>query len=614
MFEQKIINKLKAAIWGIKLAWKIDRKMLLGWTAISFGLAVLPAVALYFNRNIIAELSAFLTSGQGQFADVASDIIILGVILTVSGLSARLNDDLFYMMMFDSYYLGLEETMMDGAQWIEMNELLKKEVNDEYYAVISRCGSLTDLTSSGCALLTKLFAIGSLMVVAFTVSKFIFLVTLFYVMGVIWLNGALSNKARVVWSEKREHLRRAEYFEKLPQNGDTAKETRIFESAAKLKSYWQSAYGKVEAMDLNQTAAYIRLNLFSSAGFYLFMAVAVVYAVLRVASGTMGPDLLLTVYMMCASIAVNIGGIAKSYQRMDYGLYGLDIQRRFFENTPKLDAAEDAQRASEPLDESVVFSVENLCFSYQQDALVLKNLTFQIHRGETVALVGANGSGKTTLVKVLLGLLRPVSGTVKFMGRRHKDYRMGYISSRIGSFFQDFYLFHFTLGENVGIGNVGYVDREDRILAALEKGGARGLLNKLPKGIHTLLGRQVYKDGAVLSGGEGQRVAVSRAHMSDKEVLVFDEPASMLDPIAEMEQFHHIKERLGGRTAILVSHRIGFARLADRILVLSNGELVEDGSHEKLMKQAGLYAKLFHEQAQWYDTAGVDTAQGGVSA
>jgi ATP-binding cassette subfamily B protein len=612
MNEKRITNKLKAAVWGIKLAWKIDKKMLLRWTGLSFGLAILPAVALYFNRSIIAELSAFLVSGQGQFADVAFNIIILGVILTVSGLSARLNDDLFYMMMFDSYYLGLEETMMDAAQQIEMNELLKKEINDEYYAVISRCGSLTDLTSSGCALLTKLFTIGSLMAVALTVSSVIFVVTLVYVAGVVWLNGALSDKARVVWSEEREHLRRAEYFEKLSQSGDTAKETRIFESAAKIKNYWQNAYGKVEAMELRQTAAYTRLNFFTSAGFYLFTALTLTYSVLSVASGAMGPDILLMVYMMCTSIAANIEGIARSYQRMDYGLYGLDIQRRFFEDTPKINAAQNLTKAGEPLDEKVIFSAENLYFSYCQNAPVLKNLTFQIHKGETVALVGANGSGKTTLVKVLLGLLYPLSGQAKFMGRAHADYRMGFVSSRIGSFFQDFYLFHLTLGENVGIGNIDYVDREDRILTAMEKGGARQLPGKLSKGLHTLLGRQVYKDGAVLSGGEGQRVAVSRAHMCDKEVLIFDEPASMLDPIAEMEQFHHIKERLEGRTAILISHRIGFARLADRILVLANGELVEDGSHEELMRKDGVYAKLFSEQAQWYNIENVDSAKGGA--
>jgi len=604
-------NKIKAAAWGIKLAWKIDKRMLLFWVTLGIGLAVLPAVALAFNRNIIAHLLAFLTTGAGRFSDTVPDLVALGLILTVSGLSARLSDDLLYMMMFDSYYLGLEETMMDSAQEIELNELLKKEVGDRYYAVISRCGSLTDLTSSGCALLSKLVSIGSLMAVALTASIAVFFAALAYVTLVLWLNHALSGRIRVVWSEIREHLRRAEYFEKLAQDGDTAKETRVFESAEKIKEHWQNAYRRVEEMRLRQDAGYARLGLFTNAGFYLFLAVAVGFCVFRVASGAMGPDTLLVVFMLCTGMAASIGGIARSYQRMDYGLYGLDIQRRFLDGAPRPGAEEEAGKAEEGLDGENVFSAKDLCFSYRKGIPVLKNLTFRIRRGETVALVGANGSGKTTLIKVLLGLFRPESGEARFQGRPHADYRRGYISSRVGSFFQDFYLFHFTLGENVGIGDVGHVGDEGRILSAMEKGGARALVDRLPRGLQNMLGRQVYKEGALLSGGEGQRVGVSRAHMSDKEIMVFDEPASMLDPIAEMEQFRHIRERFGGRTVILVSHRIAFARLADRILVLAGGELVEDGSHGELMERDGVYAKFFREQAQWYDAAAGGAGRGG---
>ena len=136
----------------------------------------------------------------------------------------------------------------------------------------------------------------------------------------------------------------------------------------------------------------------------------------------------------------------------------------------------------------------------------------------------------------------------------------------------------------------------------MQKGGADKLLSKLPKGLEQWLLRTVKKDGAMLSGGEKQRVAVSRAYMSDKEVLIFDEPAAALDPIAEMKQFQAIREKIEGRTAILISHRVGFARLADRILVLDQGRLAESGTHEELMMHNGVYAKFFHEQAQWYET------------
>jgi ATP-binding cassette subfamily B protein len=609
-----IRKKLKAVNWGLKLAWEIDKRMMILWSLLSISLAVLPAVALTFNRSIISSLSSYLAAGMGQFSDVVSNIIMLGVILTISGLSARLNDDLLYMMMFDSYYLGLEEVMMDSAQNIAMNELVKKEKNDEYFAAISRCGSLTDLMSSGCALAAKLVSIGSLMIVAFTVSKVIFFAALIYVVVVIYLNSSMSGKVRIVWSELREYLRHAEYFEHLSRDGDTAKETRIFENAERIQNHWQNIYGNVEKMELRQAGGYARLRFLTGAGFYIFMGAAVAYSVFCVADGTMGTDLLLMIYTLCINMASAIEGIAKSYQRMDYGIYGLDIQRQFFESTPKLDPKEEEKKEDKPLDDIVTFDAKDLCFSYRSGTPILNNLSFQIKKGETVALVGANGEGKTTLIKILLGLYKPASGEIKFMGRAYQDYKNGFINSKIGTFFQDFYLFHFTLQENVGIGNVSHVEDEEMVLDAIEKGGAKKLMYKLPKGLGNLIGRQVYKEGAVLSGGEGQRVAVARAHMSGKDVMVFDEPASMLDPIAEMEQFSNIKERLKGRTAILVSHRIGFARLADRIMVLSGGKIVENGSHEELMAMDGVYAKFFHEQAQWYDTENMEMEKGGVGA
>ena len=169
-------------------------------------------------------------------------------------------------------------------------------------------------------------------------------------------------------------------------------------------------------------------------------------------------------------------------------------------------------------------------------------------------------------------------------------------------FFQDFYIFHATLRENVGFGDIKSLAQIRRIKLAMEKGGADKLPDRFPKGMEQWLLRDVIKDGAMLSGGEKQRVAVSRAHMSDKEILIFDEPAAALDPIAEMKQFYAIREKIEGRTAVLISHRVGFARLADRILVLDAGHLVENGSHDSLMQKNGIYAGFFREQAQWYET------------
>ena len=247
-----------------------------------------------------------------------------------------------------------------------------------------------------------------------------------------------------------------------------------------------------------------------------------------------------------------------------------------------------------------VFEAKNISFSYDGNKNALEHVSFQIKKGETIALVGPNGSGKTTLVKLLTGLFSPDSGELLFCGKPYSDYTSGYISSHIGMSFQDYYILHLSMRENVGFGVLKSMKYEDRVLRAIEKGGAQGILKKLYGNLEGRLLRNTHKDGLMLSGGEKQRVAAARAHMRDKPILIFDEPAAALDPIAEMEQFMHIKEKVAGRTAILISHRVGFARMADRIFTLQNGHLVEVGTHNELIRQNGVYAAFFDTQAQWY--------------
>jgi ATP-binding cassette subfamily B protein len=200
----------------------------------------------------------------------------------------------------------------------------------------------------------------------------------------------------------------------------------------------------------------------------------------------------------------------------------------------------------------------------------------------------------------LLQLYRPQTGSVYFYGTDYNGLGNDFLRNRIGAFFQDYYLFHVSIAENVGYGDVDNVFNADKVNAAIEKGGAANVVVKAPYGADTFVAKRVNKDATDFSGGERQKIAVSRAHMSDKDILIFDEPASMLDPISELEQFMNIKEKIEGSTAILISHRVGFARLADRIILMDKGVVAEVGTHDELMAKEGLYAKFFNEQAQWY--------------
>jgi len=286
------------------------------------------------------------------------------------------------------------------------------------------------------------------------------------------------------------------------------------------------------------------------------------------------------------------------------GFHALKFQYRFLNSVPmQKERILDREAISQSIDKQnsdIVFEGKNLCFSYDGKNEVLHNLNFQIKKGETIALVGSNGSGKSTLVKLLVDLYQPDNGELLFYEKEYKSYPMGSINKEIGMFFQNFYLYHLTIRENVGFGNIKYLKKDNLIYAALEKGGALGILDKSVNKLEQILKRSVIKTGMNLSGGEQQKIAVSRTHMTDKDILIFDEPAAALDPIAEMEQFKNIKMKTDGKTSILISHRVGFARMADRIFVLEKGCLAEVGTHNELMEKNGIYANFFNQQAQWY--------------
>lgn len=242
---------------------------------------------------------------------------------------------------------------------------------------------------------------------------------------------------------------------------------------------------------------------------------------------------------------------------------------------------------------------ESLTFGYPgSQRPVLRDVSLSIRRGESVALVGENGAGKTTLVRLLTGLYQPDRGAVRLDGEPLVPERVLDVRQRIAAVFQDYATYQLTARENIGFGNPECMGGDQALTVAARKADIGALIARLPEGLDSYLGREFGETD--VSGGQWQRIALARAFFRDADLLVLDEPTAALDPKAELALFERFAELVQDRTAIMISHRLGMARLADRIIVLENGEVAEVGAHEHLISSGGVYARMFAAQARWY--------------
>ncbi len=279
----------------------------------------------------------------------------------------------------------------------------------------------------------------------------------------------------------------------------------------------------------------------------------------------------------------------------EHSLY-IEKVKKFIEYEPKIDGAETVVPAFESL------KIKNLDFVYPftKDAKkTLKGLNLEIKKGEKVAFVGYNGAGKTTLIKLLMRLYDSTGGEILYNGRNITEYAPEKYREHIGAVFQDYKIFAATLAENVMGGEYTDAD-EESVMSALNAASFGEKLKQLPRGIHSQLTTEFSKEGVGLSGGESQKIAIARVFARPFELIIMDEPSSALDPIAEYELNQSILQNAEGRTVIFISHRLSTTRMADKIYMFDDGEIIERGSHDELMLQNGKYAEMYRIQAKKY--------------
>ncbi len=284
-------------------------------------------------------------------------------------------------------------------------------------------------------------------------------------------------------------------------------------------------------------------------------------------------------------------------QIFEQSLY-LDDLFTFLAIQPRISPVRGARAVPSPIREG--FRFEDVGFTYPgAERWAVRGLSFTLEPGERIALVGENGAGKTTLVKLLARLYDPTEGRILLDGVDLREYDLFSLRRNVGVIFQDFVRYDFLLRENIAVGNISRLDDQPAIEGAAGRSLADTVADRLAAGYGQMLGRR-FEGGVDLSGGEWQKVALARAYMREAQLLILDEPTAALDARAEYEVFLRFSELTRGRMAVLISHRFSTVRMADRILVLRGGELVEQGTHEELLALSGLYSELFHLQAAGY--------------
>jgi ATP-binding cassette subfamily B protein len=412
--------------------------------------------------------------------------------------------------------------------------------------------------------------------------------------------------------------RQLDYLRYLGGSDRPAKEVQMFGLApwlvARYRKVSDDFYEENKRLTLRRSVAASALSLVGLIGYYGAYAVILVRAVTGAIS--LGSLTFLAAAFMRSRDLIQrlLSGAGEIYTQC---LYLKDLFD-FFETRPTIRSLPDAPQVPRPIKQGFVF--ENVGYRYpESENWALRGVNFSLQPGERLALVGGNGAGKTTLVKLLARLYDPTEGRILLDGRELREYDLESVRRNVGVIFQDFYRYDLRFDENIGVGEIeqvrNYLDTNGTdsaggtnlndneppasIVSAAEKSLAATLLPRLPEKYQQVLGRR-FEGGVDLSGGEWQKVALARAYMRDAQVLILDEPTASLDARAEFEVFSKFAGLMQGRMAVIISHRFSTVRMADRLVVLDEGSVVEEGTHDELIERGGLYSELFSLQAQGY--------------
>jgi ATP-binding cassette subfamily B protein len=559
--------------------------------------SAIPLLVLYIGKLLIDEVVLLIEKKSTDFNHLW---LLLGLefgLVIISDLLARgisLTDSLLGDMFANKTSIKL----MEHAASLDLAQFEDATFYDKLERARQQVTGRTTLLSQTLAQGQDAITMGSLLVGLFAFNPWLILLLLVAVIpsfiGELHFN-ARSYSLQRGWTPQRREL---DYYRYIGASDETAKEVKLFGLSGFLIDRFRTLssryFDENKKLSIQRASWGSILVAIGTIGYFSAYSIIVFETVKGVVS--IGSLTFLTgSFRQLQSL---LEGILGRFTSISQGALYLNDLFDFYRITPAIVSPTRPRPVPNPILKG--FTFENVGFKYpNSERWANRHLSFSLKVGEKLALVGENGSGKTTLVKLLARLYDPDEGRILLDGYDLKEYDLMELRQQIGVIFQDFQRFQFTAGDNIAVGGIESLDKQAHLERAAEQSLADTVIEKLPLKYKQPLGRRFAK-GVELSGGEWQKVALARAYLREANVIILDEPTAALDARAEYEVFRRFAELTKGKTAVLISHRFSTVRMADRILVLDKGELLEIGSHEELLAKNGRYAELFRLQAEGY--------------
>jgi ATP-binding cassette subfamily B protein len=571
-----------------------------GKTTMSFLLRLLrsamPVALLYVGKLIIDQV--VLLNGYGGSQHELWKLVIIEFLLAVvtDGLNRMIS--LMDNLLGDLFANYTSMRIMRHAATLDLEQFEDSVFYDKLERARQQTVGRTVLLSQVMSQIQDFISMAFLLTGLLTLNPWLILLLLIAIipsfMGESYFNSQNYALTRSQTPERRE----LDYVRYLGASDETAKEVKIFGLSDfiinRFKTLSDKFYADNSKLAVRRSAWGTFFSILGSAGYYTAYGFIIYQTVTGKSSvGTL--TFLAGSFRQLSSLMENS---LNRFTSVSQGAIYLNDFHEFFEIKPKIKVAASALPFPKPIKQG--FTFEDVGFKYHNtESWANRHLNFTLHPGEKIALVGENGAGKTTLVKLLARLYDPTEGRILLDGADLRNYNIADLRLNLGIIFQDYIRYQMSFSQNIAVGNIDELANTELIRKAAHESLADVLAAKLPLGYEQWLGRR-FNEGIELSGGEWQKVALARAYMKDAQVLILDEPTAALDARAEYEVFQRFSSLTQGKSAVLISHRFSTARLADRIIVLEKGKILEAGTHQELMANNGRYAELFSLQAAGY--------------